>query len=222
MSSFNLNKLTKKELVAMASQKCQHGKTFLQHPKCWQALHQERVGFLDIEASNLKADFGLLLTWCIYDPTAKRIWSDQLKKSDFTDDLGREDKRITKSAIDCILSFDRIVTYFGAGYDIPFLRTRAIHNGLEFVPYGQVLHTDLYFVARNRLKLSSNRLENVCRNILGKTQKTRIENKYWLAGQRGNQDALAYILDHNEKDVIDLERAYRKLTPYFKESKRSL
>lgn len=218
----NLNKLTKKELVAMASQKCQHGRTFLQHPKCWQAIHTERVGFLDIEASNLQADFGLMLTWCIYDPTTKAIWEDSLRSGDFTDELGKEDKRIVQSCVDCISTFDRIVTYYGRGFDVPFIRTRALHNGVKFVPYGAVNHTDLYFAAKYKLKLSSNRLENVCRNLLGKTQKTRIENKYWLAAQRGNNKALSYVLDHNRKDVLDLEKAYNKLSPYFKENKVSL
>ena len=59
--------------------------------------------------------------------------------------------------------------------------------------------------------MSSNRLENACRVLLGKTHKTRIESSYWIRALQGNPRALNYILDHNKKDVIDLERLYLKV-----------
>jgi uncharacterized protein YprB with RNaseH-like and TPR domain len=65
-------------------------------------------------------------------------------------------------------------------------------------------------------------LENVCRVILKKTNKTHIENKYWLNALKGDKESLNYILEHNKFDVVDLEKVYHKLIDYASLSKPSI
>lgn len=96
------------------------------------------------------------------------------------------------------------------GFDFPFARARALVCGVDFPSYGSIKHTDLYYIMRNKFKISSRRLENCCRVLLGETQKTRIKNEYWRGAVRGDKESLAYVLEHNRYDVIDLEKLYEK------------
>jgi uncharacterized protein YprB with RNaseH-like and TPR domain len=119
-----------------------------------------------------------------------------------------------------------VVNGFGSHntrFDIPYIRTRAMVNGVGhlFPSHGVLAHTDLYYVVRSRFKLSSNRLENANRVLLGKTQKTRVDSKYWRGGVRGDRASLEYILDHNRKDVLDLEKLYLHIKRYMRPMRRS-
>lgn len=218
-----LHRLSKAEIVKMGNTRCKHGHTFLEHYGCYEPEQQERVGYLDIEASNLDADFGYILSWCIKNEIGGNIIEDVLTKEDLeTNEAGKEDTRIVQSLVDALANYDRIVTYYGKRFDVPYIRTRAIACGIEFPNYGTLTHTDLYFVIKFKMKLSSNRLENATRVLLGKTNKTRIDSKHWRAGGRGAADSLAYILDHNRKDVIDLQRLYHKVINFSRKNDVSI
>jgi uncharacterized protein YprB with RNaseH-like and TPR domain len=180
----------------------------------------ERVGFLDIETSNLVADFGIILSYCIKHAGKKgKIDEGIITLRDIR--AGVEDGRVVEKLLRDMNQFDRVVTYYGTRFDIPFIRTRAMVNGLDFPVHGKIAHTDVYYVVRSRFKLSSNRLENANRVLLGKTQKTRVDSKYWRGGVRGDASCLEYIIDHNRKDVIDLELLYNEVTPFMRPMRRS-
>ncbi len=203
----------------LAKRHCEaHGHTYLEHYQCYlkevpQAA-PERVGFFDIEASNLDADYGQMLCWCIKESGTNTIYESRLTTKDVQMEI--EDKRITQECVDTFKKFDRIVTYYGTGFDIPFVRARALITGVDFPEYGTLLHRDLYYLIRNKFKLSSRRLENACRQLLGSTEKTRIDAKFWRQAVSGKQKSIDYIVDHCRKDVLDLERLYEKTKQYQK------
>jgi len=173
---------------------------------------EERLGFLDIEASNLDADFGIILSYCILDADSRKIYENTIHPDDIAKArAGDEDKMLVTQLIQDMGRFTRLVGYYSSRFDIPYIRARALMTGVPFPEYGSLMHVDLYYVIRNRFKLSSRRLENACRTLLGKTEKTRIENRFWRGGVRGDKESLAYILDHNRKDVLDLEKLYNKV-----------
>ena len=60
----NLRQLAKDDLVYMATTRCKHRHLLIEHPQCYKRK-PERLGFLDIESSNLDADFGIVLSYCI-------------------------------------------------------------------------------------------------------------------------------------------------------------
>jgi hypothetical protein len=60
----DITKYSKAQLVKFGKTKCHHGHTFLAHPGCIQEK-ELLIGFLDIETSNLDADFGIILSYCI-------------------------------------------------------------------------------------------------------------------------------------------------------------
>jgi len=219
-------KLTKKQILWLSGHKCEaHGHRYLDHYTCYVKEHdaEERVGFLDIESSNLNADYGIILTYCIKDSISGDILHDQISKEDIeSSEAGKEDKRLMGTLLQDLAKFDKIVTYYGVRFDLPFIRTRAMVNGLDFLPYGALVHKDVYFAVKAKFKLSSSRLENACRVLLGKTNKTRIDSKNWAGAQRGDPQALEYVLKHNKFDVIDLEKLYHKVEGYGKPSANSI
>lgn len=183
----------------------------------------ERIGFLDIETTNLVADFGIMLTWCIKDQRGGVAY-DMLTLKDLRKaKAGDEDKRIVRSLIKEMLKYDRIVTYYGKRFDVPFIRTRAVAMGVAF-PDAEfdILHTDCYDLVRRRFRLSSNRLENANRTLIGRTDKTRIDAKFWRGASRGDKRSLREVLKHNKFDVLDLQKLYERVQPYSKRIKSRL
>ena len=183
----------------------------------------ERVGFLDIESTNLVADFGFMLTWAIKDGSSKKVLHDEISLRDLRRaKAGDEDKRIVASLIQAMVGFDRIVTFYGKRFDVPFIRTRADAMGLWFPDPESIYHTDAYDTVRHRYRLSSNRLENACRVLLGRTAKTRIEAKFWRGASRGDNHSIKEVLKHNLFDVLDLEKLFNKVKKHSKLKKSRL
>jgi uncharacterized protein YprB with RNaseH-like and TPR domain len=219
--------LKKAEIIKLANTSCKaHNHTYLEHYNCYLkevGLEKELIGFYDLEASNLDADYGMMLSYCIKPSNSKEILVGAITREDLQDnEPGHGDKRIVEQCIADLKKFDKIVTFYGARFDIPFTRTRAMVNGLEFPPYGTITHKDLYFTIKPKFKLSSNRLENACRIILGKTNKTRIEPNHWHGALQGNPKSIAYIVQHNKYDVLDLEKLYWEVEGFGRPAKNSI
>lgn len=184
----------------------------------------ERVGCIDIEASNLKANFGIMLSWCIKTSGTKEIYYDCLTTKDLQN--GIYDRRLTETLIDTMWKYDRLVGHYSCRFDIPFIRTRAIRWNLPFPTIGMIWHSDTWLWARSKLCLNSNRQGNVAAAVQHYDIKTRIHPDKWLAVQFGSKlerkKALEYILDHNEKDVIQLDGNYLALKPFVTERRTSI
>lgn len=213
-----IHRLKKAELVWLGTHKCRHGHTYLEHYSCFLKENpsvEEKVGFLDIECSNLDANFGIMLSYCIKPLGKDDIAHGVITKEDIKKyPSDQTDYRIVKLLIKEILKYDRIVTHYGRRFDIPYIRTRALMMDIPFPNFGSIVNDDTWLMARGKLKLNSNRLDVVEKALFGDTPKTRIDFKYWIAGSRGDKKALEYILDHNIKDVQSLERVWLKLRDF--------
>ncbi len=195
--------------------KCTHSHSKYSHPSCWfkylEATEPERVGYLDIETNQLESAFGCILSWCIKTKGRNEILFDVLDKVDV--ERKTYDKALVQSLVDALKGYSIIYTYYGSRFDIPFIRTRALIHGIDFPMYRQVMHRDLYFDVRSKLKLNSNRLAYAAQ-ALGIKGKTPINQKYWMHALSGDHTALNYILEHNKGDVLVLERLHKKLAPF--------
>lgn len=174
-----------------------------QQQNAW-ILKNKSFAMFDIEATNLDADIGEMLCACIK-PLGGKVWTTQV--------VGVEqDRRIANEIREELKKYDYICTWYGTGYDMPFVTTRLMAWGDE--PLGHIRHVDLYYTARWQLKLHSNRLASVAEFMFGKTQKDRVIGPIWNAAMRGDANALKYITTHCEKDVKELERVFLELVPY--------
>jgi uncharacterized protein YprB with RNaseH-like and TPR domain len=124
------------------------------------------------------------------------------------------DKRVVGSLIDMLRKFDRVYTYYGTKFDLPFARTRAVVHGLDFPIFQSVKHKDVYYIVRNKFCLHSNRLAVACEILLGETDKTRIDPGRWTKALMGDKKALDYILQHCRYDVTDLAKLHRKVEDF--------
>jgi uncharacterized protein YprB with RNaseH-like and TPR domain len=207
--------------------KCKlHHHNGISHKKCYERENniQERKCFLDIETTNLKANFGIMLTWCVYDMQTEEIYYDYITHEDIENDIA--DKRIVTTLIDTLWRYDRIIGHYSTYFDVPFVRTRALVNDVEFPVWGNFFHTDTWRMARKLLCLHSNRQDSVAQAVQHQSCKTRINPDTWakvLFGSKAQRTKLIKeVLHHNEMDVVEGKGNYLKMLPFYNETKSYL
>jgi len=228
----SLETATGEEMVWLRDHRCQkHGHRYTAHFNCYlndlqagTAGKVERIGFLDIETSNLSPGFGIVLCWCIKDGSSDTVYYDYLTKEDVFSD--NEDKRIIESCIGAMKKFDRIVGHYSSRFDIPFLRTRAVmhdnKHALGFPKQGALIHTDTWIMAKTKFKFHSNRQNIIAETLFNETIKTRIDHRAWRRALQGNPAAIRESLDHCEKDVLELQENFEAMLPFYRLTKTSI
>lgn len=222
-----IKELRKDELIWLSTHRCRHSHSYLNHYSCYieENPQHHAVGFLDIEASNLSATFGIVYTYCI-----KELDGELIKRSITIDDLynGVYDKRLMEQFCEDTKRFIRLVTHYGGDhrFDLPFVRTRAVKWNLPFPEHKFCFQSDTWVIARNKFKFHSNRLETICDFFGIPSKKHKMNPDVWLKMITGNpkvmQEALDYILVHNVEDVLSLEALWKKISKYSNVAKASI
>lgn len=201
--------------------RCIHRHTIETHPNCFRTglikrddwWHDKRIAYFDIEASDLSANWGMMLSWCIKYRGDNKIREGAITKKEVFD--YKFDKRITEELMEELKNVDILVTYYGTGYDIPFTRTRALFHGLEFPAFGSINHWDLFYKVRSKIKTHRKSLEVVTK-FFGIEGKTHLEPQMLFKAQYGDKEAMKQLLHHNREDVIILERLHDLLWSHSK------
>ena len=172
------------------------------------------LGF-DIEASNLSADFGIVL--CCGFLEVGRKTPDVLNILDYVKDGDRGDlikaeKRLLLAMTDRLLEADVWLGHYACYYDIPFINTRLLYHKLPVVPANFAL-IDTWRISRNRLKLRNNRLATVSGFLETKAEKNAIKPEQWLRALGGHRPSMDYIVDHCRRDCVVLVETYERLKP---------
>ena len=213
--------------------RCIHRHSILTHPNCFNAQNQpkkddwwkgQKIGFLDIETTSLNANtpMAMMLCWYIKTEGRREYESCCIDPKDMHNPE-IQDKKVVAALCDVILShkYDILCTFYGTGFDIKFMRSRALKHDMDFPVYGETLHLDLYYATRAKLKLHSNRLAHAC-EYFGIKGKTELKLSTWNDAAFGDPKAIQYIYQHNKADVDILEKLYRKLRSHIKFTKRSI
>lgn len=176
----------------------------------------QRIGILDIEffSQDFSANKGFIISYCIKEYHKDKIYTGLIDTNDIR--KGLYDKNIVQKLIKDILKFDILVGYYSSGCDIPWIRTRAIKNKLEFPYHDTIKQFDLYYVVKFKLKLKRSSLKAACElcGIKGKTDGNF--DAWWDFVMAGNKKAGDDILLHNIADVRITEKLFDKLKNYFK------
>jgi uncharacterized protein YprB with RNaseH-like and TPR domain len=208
--------------------RCKHRHTANEHPQCFmngklideaQWWKQVKTGYLDIETTQFNAAYGYMLSWAIKDRDSGEILSDGITRKDIAS--GHFDRRIVKSLLKAMEEFDCVVTYYGTGFDIPFIRTRAYTHQLGFFNMGQIKHIDLYYIVKSKLKLQRSSLE-AATHLFGIEGKNHVNPEIWISASIGDPKAMAYVCDHNQLDVDILHSLHNCLETQSKFTKRSI
>lgn len=219
----NLANISNKERIARAEFRCVHHHNGFSHPRCFdkgnRLINNESIGFLDIETTGFQADFGIVLSYCI-----QPMNGDMLYRVITPGEIqcGKLDKNITEQFCKDVRKFDRIVTYNGCRFDIPFLRVRCIYWKHNFPIFREIKHTDLYLVAKSRLR-THNKRQGTISKFFGIPAKAHpINPEIWFKCLSGNKKALDYVLVHNKEDVLSLRELYIRLQNYFAPTQTSI
>lgn len=222
----------KKKIENRNGERCIHRHSIKTHPNCFrrggkmllknkQRWYEEEdlvLASFDIETTNFKANIGFILSWAIKYHNGKTVY-DVITKKDIMD--GKFDKRIVKSLLDELENVDILVSYYGTGFDVPFLRTRALYWGFNFPAYGSIYHFDVYYRVRRLLKLHRNSMDAASR-FFGIDGKTHVDVSMWAKAAYGHAKSLKEILDHNVEDVKITEELFKITEDYSKWTRRSL
>lgn len=219
-----IKRTLKKEIEAT----CIHRHSKATHPNCfrrgllkklrWYDEQNLTIAFLDIETTGLKANIGFMLSWSLK-YRGGPLKSAVVTRKEIFD--GKYDKRITKELLDELRNVDIVATYYGTGFDIKYFRSRSLYWGYLFPAYGSIYHFDVYYRVRALLKLHRNSLD-AATSFLGIEGKTPIDISVWNEAQYGKPRALKKVLEHNDADVIILEKLFDKLEDYSKWTRKSL
>jgi len=132
------------------------------------------------------------------------------------DDL-QDDYTLLDNFIEVLNQADLIVAHNGDGYDLPWIRTRALVHGIPMrVNYKQF---DTLKVVRRKFNFNSNKLDYIS-EFLGFGNKIKTDMSLWDdIILRHSDEALQKMIEYCNKDVVLLEKVYNKLqyheAPYY-------
>lgn len=217
-----LRKLSKRDILKYSKMKCEHRHSLISHPKCLlkELGKVDRIGYLDIETSNLDANAGFITSYCIKVRGEKKIYGRTITKEEILS--GDFDKQIVKDLCEDLKNFDTVVGYYSTGFDIPYIRTQAVHHGIDFPVYSTVKHIDVYYMIKHRFKLTRNRMQTACDYFGIPSKGHALTPNWWKLAAIGDKKALAWTWEHNVEDVISLELLHNKVSSYVKETNKSI
>lgn len=171
---------------------------------------KSKILLFDIEATSLNAPFGTILCmgWMWYGQKRARV----LRISDYPgwEEDPTDDKRLLIDIQKKLAEADVLVGWYSGGYDLPMIQTRMLQHRLGVL--APVAHIDLWWWARHRLKMHSNRLAAVS-EFFGLGEKTPVIGRSWVKAAAGDMKSLLYVYSHCKKDVEVLGEAYEVMRP---------
>lgn len=185
-----------------------------------------RVLFLDVETSPLmgyfwqrwKANISLDQTvseWFILSWSAKWANEDDMINGVLTpsEAVNEDDSRIMIDLWNVLNQADVVVTHNGIRFDHKKINTRFLLNGLP--PTRPFRIIDTLKMVKETFAFSSNKLDNLLIQF-GLERKLGTNFNLWKDCMNGNQEALLKMLEYNDWDVIQLEKALIRMMPWVK------
>lgn len=174
-------------------------------------MNQVSCCVMDLETTNLSADFGVLLCAAIK-PAGRNVRIFRADVYPAWKKRRSDDREVLADIVAELDRFDIWIIHNGARFDVPFLRTRLLKHGLAPLPSKKLI--DPVLLARNKLRMSYNGLDQIA-NHLGVNRKTEVKPDMWLrASLDGDREAMDYIVRHCVNDVLTLEDVAGALKVY--------
>lgn len=158
------------------------------------------IAFVDIEAANLNADFGTIVTVSV-----KPIGEDPVT---FTARPGR-DKALLKQIVPEMAKYPLWVTFYGKLFDIPMINSRLLVNGLPPLPKHH--HVDLYWTVKSKTHLSRRNQGHILSWLGTPESKMGVSPNVWAELASDYDKNMKILKERCESDVIGLEAMYQKV-----------
>lgn len=121
------------------------------------------------------------------------------------------DKELVKDIVEVIEKADYVIGHFSDKFDMRFIRSRALINGIA--PPPPVAQIDTYKLAKKYFHLNANRLDYLGK-ILGVGRKINTAWDLWERCAKGERKAINEMADYNRQDVLLLEQVFLKMLPH--------
>lgn len=169
--------------------------------------NDSKILFFDIETTNLKADFGFLLCIGWKWLGTKTVYVPFITHSANT--FRAEEKKLLKEFLEAFEEADVVVSYYGKGFDVPYLQAKSLEYNLGPLPNPS--HVDLYWTIKHNLAISRKSLQNAAYYLGLSNEKTPVEGRIWVDAMAGSKKAMRYIVSHCKSDVLILEELYLRV-----------
>jgi hypothetical protein len=156
--------------------------------------------FFDIETSNLRADYGGVLV-ASFKPYGQKPFSLSVKQIGHDSLVVREAKKILEDA-------KVWVSYYGKGFDVPFLNTRLLKNGQ--MPIDKRPHLDMYFKLKYSTLTSRKSLSHLLLWLGTPEQKMSVSADTWATIGSDIKKSMPKMIARCESDCAGLEDLYKQ------------
>lgn len=186
-------------------------------------VEDERVAFFDLEFHGFDANFGMLLSWAIKHLDGPLVHDVITREEAIT--YEKMDRRLCETFLEEIKNVDLLVGFYSTKMDVKYIRSRCFWWEMfeEFPKFGEKYHHDVYYSGKRLLKLHRGSQDALARFLLKmEAEKNHVDMEKWTKARLGDPEALEFVLDHNDRDVRDLEKIYKLLKPYVKITRKPL
>jgi uncharacterized protein YprB with RNaseH-like and TPR domain len=160
---------------------------------------QKSLVFVDIEATGLRGDYGTCLVVSVKPYKSK--------PTSFVVSQPGRDRKVVTEAKAALEAADCWCTYYGKGFDIPFLNTRLLR--WELPPIEKRHHIDMYYTLKSNI-LTARRSQSHLLLWMGtQEQKMGVSADTW-AQISCDPENLVLMRERCESDVTGLEALYNK------------
>lgn len=168
-----------------------------------------KLAFFDIEAANLKADYGSILVASVKPFGEKPV--------SFSVDTVGNDRSLVGALRDELEKYVVVCGYYSRGFDWPYIRSRLLKYNMRDIV--MPLHLDLYFTLKPKM-LTSRRSQAHLLNWLGTDQqKMTVSADVWAQVTSNPTKNLPLLIKRCESDCAGLEALYSKTRHLIKEIK---
>jgi hypothetical protein len=140
-------------------------------------------------------------------------WESKDEVHSLTWDKKQDDKKLLKDFIKVLNTADEIIGHNSDNFDVRWLRTRALLQGVEMLP--NYISIDTLKHAKKGFYFNSNKLDYLAK-LFGEGQKK--DNGGFSTWKKiildKDADALQLMVDYCKQDVAILEKVFNKMRPY--------
>lgn len=168
------------------------------------------IVFFDIECTSLGPDYGSVLV-ASFKPLGKKPISVPVVTPG-------DDLVVVSQAADILKNFKLWVSYYGKGFDVPFLQARLLRHGLPQLDKRP--HADMYFSLRRTLNLSRGSMAHIAAWLKLPEQKMGVSADVWSQVISDPKTHLKTLVARCESDCAVLEKLWHKTRHLVKDIKR--
>lgn len=168
------------------------------------------MAFVDIEGTGLRGDYNSILVVSVRPfqgaPTTFRV----LRPGD--------DKTLVTQVLTELAKYDCWVTFFGKGYDMPMINTRALMHGLD--PLDPRHHIDMYWVLKTHTLFSRRSQAHYLRALDVPEKKMDMSPEEWNNVLKDPDQYIPKMVRRCDSDTKGLKGLYRTTRHLIRDIKR--